>query len=123
MPRHGGGRRDELQIIGQELVQAGNHGHAAPEGLQHDLPPMCRDFTARRRDAQQQCVGRRGIGQRGHDGDRTSYAQQLAAGLPCRSAIEHGDHFLGPIADDADGRLGRVRIGVAVDQDHQATWF
>ena len=113
-------RLGEFGIVGQELVQAGNHGHAAAEGLQHDRPPVGGNLASRRRDAQQQRVGRRGIGQRGHDGNRPSHAQQLAAGLPCPAAIEHGHNFLGPVADDADRRLGRTRIGVSVDQDHHS---
>ena len=60
-PRVARGRPGKLRVVGQELVQAGNHGHAAAQGFQHDLPPMGGNIPARRRDAQQQRVGRLGI--------------------------------------------------------------
>ena len=66
------------------------------DGFQDDRPPVRRDFAARRSDADQQGVGRRGLGQRGDHRDRAAHAQQLLAGLarptadPARPPLPRG---------------------------------
>ncbi len=115
------GRRGELGIVLEEIVQPGD------------------DVEAQRRMASRM-IGRQGggilppggampinralavgsIGQRGDDGQCAAHAQPLLAGLAGPLPVEHCDHVFGLVAKHVDGGLGGVGVVVAVGEDDQS---
>ena len=65
-------------------------------------------------------VGLGRLGQRADAGNPPADAENFLAGLAGRLPIEHGDHFLRAIAEQADGGLGGVGVVVPVGDDHHA---
>ena len=107
------GRREggELGILGDELMQAGDDVQACLDGGTDGGPPVGRDAAALRRDADEERRGLPGrlvcqsVGQARHDGDVTVGPQPVADVAPGLAAVEHRDHRVPPVADDAHGRL------------------
>ena len=115
------GNLGQFAIVGQELVHPGDDRHAAGGSFQEDRSPPGRKPAAGRSDADHQGVGLGGVAQAGDHGDVAAHAQPACRRLARPLPVQDRRNLLRPIANDANGRLGRVRIAMAVGQeDHSA---
>jgi hypothetical protein len=112
MPSGGG----ELFVLGQEIVQAGDNVHAAPNRLQNDFPPSGRDLSARWSDSDQQGIGLRSLLERPDELQAMSDIEQLGDLLSLYGPIQHRHHFVRTVADHAAGCFGCMRIAVPFGQ-------
>jgi hypothetical protein len=118
------GRRGELGVVAEEGVQPGVHIQAGVDGLEDLRPPVVRQPAARRRDADQEGVGRFRHGQRlAQRGDRRDVMSgQPLAHVPAGDGrVENRHGAIRRVADHAHRRLGVVRTELALRQDHEAS--
>ena len=120
------GRRRELRVIAEELMQPGVDIEARPDRLEDRRPPRRRQPPARRGDPDQQpvrpdraverLVERRG---EGHVEGRQEFAQVAAR----HRRIEDRHDLVVAVADDADRGLGVVDPELSLGQDDQSSGF
>ena len=127
-PRAGrGGRRRELRVVAEELVQPGVDVEAGGDRLEDRRAPRGRQLAAGRGDADQQAVRpdravrapRRGCATNGMS-NAGQELPQVAAG---HGRVEDGDDVVAAVADDAHRGLGVVDAELALGQDDQSARF
>jgi hypothetical protein len=110
--------RGKLFVLGNEVVQSRDHVHAPLDGSENDHSPGLRDLASRWGNPDEQRIGLCRFIQVRDEGDAGSGPQYLFARLSCVGAVEYGNHFLGSIAKNATGGLGRMWVRVSLGQDY-----
>ncbi len=119
-----GGRRGELRVVAEERVEPGVELQAGIDRRVEDRVPLVGESAAGRRDPDQQRIGAlpAGDGQRlvERPDDRDVPTGDPLPDVASRErGIEDGDDVVPPVADHAEGGLARVRVELALGQDHE----
>ena len=109
-----GGEADELIVIAEQHVQAGDHVTATPDGRAHVRPPRLREAPANRRNADCECVTRRRVGHLCDDWGVLNVREMVTHPLARSLAVEHRHDIVVGVSEHAHGCLrvvGKLPVG------------